>query len=56
MIRTHSLRRSARPVSPTPSHAHLGTVGELRGLESHGVLIGEEYNRFETMVIEARKP
>jgi len=32
------------------------TVPDLRGLESHGALIGEEYNRFETMVVEARKP
>lgn len=31
-------------------------VQELRGLESHGALIGEQYNRFETMVVEARKP
>jgi len=31
-------------------------VPELSGLESHGALIGEEYNRFETMVVEARKP
>jgi SAM-dependent methyltransferase len=31
-------------------------VRDLCGLESHGVLIGEEYNRFETMVVEARKP
>ena len=26
------------------------------GLESHGALIGEECNRFETMVVEARTP
>ena len=32
------------------------TVRDLRGLESHGALSGEEYNRFETMVVEARKP
>jgi SAM-dependent methyltransferase len=31
-------------------------VRELHGLETHGTLIGEEYNRFETMVVEARKP
>jgi len=32
------------------------TVRDLCGLESHGALIGEEFNRFETMVVEARKP
>ena len=32
------------------------STADLRGLESHGALIGEEYNRFETMVVEARKP
>ena len=32
------------------------TVPELRDLESHGALIGDQYNRFETMVFEARKP
>ena len=32
------------------------TIHDLCGLESHGALIGEEYNRFETMVVEARKP
>ena len=31
------------------------TVRDLCGLESHGALIGEEYNRFKTMVVEARK-
>ena len=31
-------------------------VPDLCGLESHGALIGEQYNRFETMVVEARKP
>jgi predicted SAM-dependent methyltransferase len=28
----------------------------LRGLESHGRQIGDEWNRFETMVLEARRP
>lgn len=32
------------------------TIPDLCGLESHGALIGEEYNRFETMGVEARKP
>jgi predicted SAM-dependent methyltransferase len=32
------------------------SVPDLCGLESHGALIGEECNRFETMVVEARKP
>ena len=26
----------------------------LRGLELHGDVIGDEYNRFETLVLEAR--
>ncbi|MEW6303167.1 MAG: methyltransferase domain-containing protein [Verrucomicrobiota bacterium] len=30
--------------------------GRLRGLESHGKQIGDEWNRFETMALEARKP
>lgn len=28
----------------------------LRGIEQHGLRIGEENNRFETMVLEARRP
>ncbi len=28
----------------------------LRGLESHGAQIGEEWNAFETMVLEAQRP
>lgn len=28
---------------------------DLRGVESHGTLIGEEMNRFETLVLEARR-
>jgi predicted SAM-dependent methyltransferase len=29
---------------------------ELRGIERHGAEIGEEFNRIETMVLEARRP
>lgn len=29
---------------------------QLRGLESHGRVIGEEFNLFETIVVEASKP
>jgi SAM-dependent methyltransferase len=31
-------------------------TAELRGLETHAHLIGEEFNRFETMVLQAIKP
>jgi len=28
----------------------------LRGIESHGLIIGEEFNRLETLVAEATRP
>jgi SAM-dependent methyltransferase len=31
-------------------------IDELRGLEKHAALIGEERNQFETMVVQAKKP
>lgn len=32
------------------------TSAHLAGLERHGEAIGEQYNRFETMILEATKP
>jgi hypothetical protein len=31
-------------------------VPEFRNIETHGTVVGEEFNLIETMIAEARKP
>ena len=40
------------------SNEEVGTSSDpmLAGLEHHGLMITETYNKYETMVIEAEKP
>ena len=40
-------------VDPVEFDPGVSDTGELRGLETHADLIGEEFNRFETMVLQA---
>lgn len=54
-----SLRRSLLEAGfKEPVGCEVGESPEaaLRGLESHDQVIGDEWNRFETMVVEAEKP
>jgi SAM-dependent methyltransferase len=43
-------------VDPGEFEPGISDTIELRGLETHADLIGEEFNRFETMVLQATKP
>lgn len=43
-------------VNPLSFDPGISDTAELRGLETHAALIGEEFNRFETMVLQAGKP
>ena len=43
-------------VDPVEFEPGISDTEELRGLETHADLIGEEFNRFETMVLQAVKP
>jgi SAM-dependent methyltransferase len=42
--------------SPIEFEPGVSDTDELRGLETHAHLIGDEFNRFETMVLQATKP
>ena len=43
-------------VDPAEFEPGVSDSSDLKGLETHAHLIGEEFNRFETMVLQADKP